>query len=29
MSKATKIVLGVVGVSATLAVGLVFLMAFA
>ncbi|WP_449405261.1 hypothetical protein [Halorarum salinum] len=29
MSKATRIVLGVVGVSATLAVGLVFVLAFA
>jgi hypothetical protein len=29
MSKATKIVLGVVGVSATLAIGLAFVMAFA
>ncbi|WP_449272351.1 hypothetical protein [Halorarum halophilum] len=29
MSKATKIVLGVVGISATLSIGLVFVLAFA
>lgn len=29
MSKATKIVLGTVGISATLTLGLVFVMAFA